>query len=60
MNKYRITVVELTTYERVVEAKSMKAIQKKLDNWEYDDFEVNHTHIVGADLQNIYIEEVNK
>ena len=58
MNKYRITVVETVTYEREIEAKSIKDIQKKLDNWEYDDFNVDHSHMVDANLQDIYVEEV--
>ena len=58
MNTYRLIVVETVTYEREIEAKSIKDIQDKINNWEYDDFTVDHSHIVGADLQDIYVEEV--
>jgi hypothetical protein len=58
MSKYKLTVVELVTYERIIEAESLDSIKDKIDNWEYDDFEVDHTHIIGSDLQDLSVEEV--
>jgi hypothetical protein len=55
MNKYKVTMVQTTTYEIEVEAESINDIQRKVDNFALG---INHTHIVDADLRDIYVEEV--
>ena len=58
MKQFKIIVTETTTYEKVITARSLKSLQNKLNNQDYDFIEVNHSDIVDSEIENIYVEEI--
>jgi hypothetical protein len=58
MKQFKIIVTEYTTYEKVITARSLKSLQNKLNNQDYDFIEVNHSDIVDSEIENIYVEEI--